>query len=382
MPENVHSLSLSVAGVDFMQFDHDIMGWHTNLPPADGAVKTEFLPDCEGHIISGKIVDVSTGEPLKDGRVFPLLGFVGDQIRLFGGLTNKTSDVQFVTKRIKGVHELATTTFSSSDNKYRIDIQSPFAQHAEKKLPEFVLNQSWEEQLLRRSIGLQVQYAYVIDSMNKVDTTYAHFQWKPDRSYILDEYTRFTTMEEVVIEFIPSLSFRRLNNKRFLSVLLNENNTFSLGNSLVMIDGIPIMDHETVFRYDPLLVYKIDVYKDKFVFGNIHFEGLVFITTYKQDYPTLKTDETTHIFDYEGTQAHRYFYLPSYTDDSVRNNRIPDYRHTLLWMPEVYTNGKPALSVPFSTSDLTGDFQITVEGLTKDGKVIRGVSFFNVGDTK
>ena len=59
-------------------------------------------------------------------------------------------------------------------------------------------------------------------------------------------------------------------------------------------------------------------------------------------------------------------------------NKTPDYRHTLLWMPMLETEGMPALTVPFSTSSLTGDFQVTVEGITKDGKIIKGVSFFNV----
>jgi len=225
---------------------------------------------------------------------------------------------------------------------------------------------------------MQAQYAYTADSMSRVDTTYSYFQWKPDRSYILDEYTRFTTMEEIVIEFIPALRFRHFDDRSFLSVLLNESSLFSSGNTLVLLDGIPIIDHRVIFKYNPLLINKIDVYKDKFVFGNKHYEGMVFLSTYKQDYPSLVTDEATHIFDYEGTQVHRYFYSPTYTEKSGADSNVPDFRHTLLWMPDVETGGRSSLTVPFSTSDLTGDFQVTVEGLSKDGKVFSGTSFFKV----
>ena len=47
-------------------------------------------------------------------------------------------------------------------------------------------------------------------------------------------------------------------------------------------------------------------------------------------------------------------------------------------MPEVNTDGQSTLTIPFSTSDFTGDFQITIEGLTKDGKAKRSVSNFEV----
>ena len=274
--------------------------------------------------------------------------------------------------------ELAISTVSPLDIKYAVNIESPFALHPEKNMPALELNPEWEEQLLQRSIGMQVQYAYTIDSMSRVDTTYSYFRWKPDRSYILDEYTRFITMEEIVIEFIPALQFKQFNGRRFLSVLMNETSLFSLGSGLVLLDGIPILDHKIIFDYNPLLLYKIDVYKDLFVFGNKRYDGIVFLTTYKNDYAGLVSDENTHIFDYEGTQVNRYFYSPSYEKMSTAESNIPDYRHTLLWMQDIDTGGLSTLSLPFNTSDLTGDFQVTVEGLTKDGKVFQGISSFKV----
>ena len=380
LPENVHSLSVSIAGVDLVRYNEDISLWSDNLKKyADVPAKTDFLPEYEGHIISGKIIDISTNPASTEENILSLLGFVGDQVRLFGGTVKEGGNVSFFTKRITGSREMAVSTSSSFGNKYRINIESPFTSHREMNMPEFVINRQWQEQLLQRSIGMQVMYAYTADSMSRVDTTYSYFRHKPDRSFILEEYTRFNTMEEVVIEFIPPLRFRQYNNKRFLSVLMNENNKFS-SNSMVLLDGIPIMENDIIFNYNPLLVYKIDVYKDKFVFGNNHFEGMVFLTTYQHDYPGLVLDESTQIFDYEGTQVRRYFYSPSYTENTATGKKMPDYRHTLLWMPEVEIGAKSSLSMPFCTSSLTGDFQVTVEGITKDGKVIRGVSFFSVKD--
>ena len=382
LPENIHSMSISVTGKDLVTSNDNILKWHNQLPEhANTQLKNDFLPEYEGHIVQGNIIDAVTNLAPAGTNTFSLLGFVGNQIRVSGGLIDKDYNVQYIMGNIAGVKEFAIANITQSDNNYRVNIQSPFVSHSEKTLPEFKLNPAWEEQLLQRSVGLQVLYSFFTDSMSRVDTTYAYFQWKPNRPYVLDEYTRFTTMEEVVIEYIPPLRFRHFNNRSFLSVLmLGSNNVFSSGNTLVLLDGVPILDHGLIYKYNPLSIHRIDIYQENYVFGNRLYEGIVSFTTYKNNYPGLVLDESTRLYDYEGTLSHRYFYAPVHSEESGIDSRIPDYRHTLLWMPEVKTNGQPTLSIPFSTSDLTGDFQITIEGITKDGKIVRGTSFFDVKD--
>lgn len=379
LPDHVHSLSLSVAGIDFLPDNHTIGSWHKELPAYPKVpLQTDFLPEYEGHIIRGNIIDAQTNEPSAEAGLFPVVSFVDDQIRLFGGMV-KGTDVYFFTRHVRGMRELAATVYTTSGHPYKVNIQSPFASHEKETLPPLKPNSAWEAPLIQRSVGLQVLYAYTSDSLNKTDTTYAHLRWRPDRSYKLDEYTRFPTMDEVVTECIPLLRFRRIDDKRYVSVL-DEKNTFSSGNSLVLVDGVPVVDHEIVFRYDPLSVRQIDVYRDKFVFGNKYFDGMVFFSTYTKDYAGLKPDAFTLFYDYEGTLPHCHFYAPSHAGKSKPDSRIPDYRHTLLWIPELNAQGQTRISVPFDTSEITGEFQVKVEGLTKDGKAICGVVYFTVGE--
>ncbi len=107
---------------------------------------------------------------------------------------------------------------------------------------------------------------------------------------------------------------------------------------------------------------------------------MVFFSTYTKDYAGLKPDAFTLFYDYEGTLPHCHFYAPSYAGESKPDSRIPDYRHTLLWIPELNAQGQTRISVPFDTSEITGEFQVKVEGLTKDGKAICGVVYFTVGE--
>ena len=380
LPENVYSLSVAISGKDITANTESIVDWHNKLSSfPDLQLKNDFLPEYEGHIITGTIVDVSTNLPPTEKDINSLLGFVGEQVRVFGGKIDEDYNVQYFTNRITGAKEFSVANIVSSDKKIVTNIQSPFVTHSGKKLPDFILNPAWEPQILKRSVGLQVLYAFFADSMSSFDTTYPYFQWKPSRTYILDEYTRFNKMEEIITEFIHEFIIRQFNNKKYISVLVDENSKYSSGNVIILLDGIPIIDHEILLKYNPLLINKIDFYKEKIVFGGKRFEGMVYITTYKHNYPDLNLNETAHIFDYEGTQLHRFFYYPSYVEKFYTESKNLDYRHTLLWAPEIELDGKNEVSIPFSTSDLTGDYQVTVEGLTKDGKVIRGTSLFKVG---
>lgn len=377
LPVNVHSLGISVAGKEkYSEMScFDITNWKKGLSMETAKdFITQISPEYEGHIVNGKLISLEGNQFINPNHVFPLISFPGNQIRLFSADIDKDANVSFYTTDIGGVEEAVTSIYNISNaEKYRIDIQSPFFQHEERALPSIVMNPQWRGDLLERSIGLQIFHTYMLDSLNLFEPSKNFFRWSPTRSYLLDEYTRFTTMEEVIIEFVLGVRFRKINNQRFLSVINEENTAYATGNTLALLDGIPIVDHEFIFQYDPLLVERIDLYKGQYTFGNNLFEGIIHFTTYNNNYPGLRTDESTQIFDYKGTQLNRQFYVPS-----IENRNIPDYRHTLLWEPDIRPLGSESIKVPFVTSDLKGDFQIHVEGITTDGQVISGAATFRV----
>ena len=46
---------------------------------------------------------------------------------------------------------------------------------------------------------------------------------------------------------------------------------------LVLVDGIPVSEHETIYAYDPNLVREITIYTDKYAFGPIYYNGILFL---------------------------------------------------------------------------------------------------------
>ena len=381
LPDDLYTLSVSVVGRDYTSAfpQEGITRWQNDLQKIpQHAVSDNYLPEYEGHIITGKLTDEETGRPVDDDRIAPFVAFSGDNIRVFGGQADADGNLLFITGQIAGGKELISSYRNSVGRNLKVDIDSPFAgMQSGRLLPAFNTAAVDKDRLLLQSVALQVLYSCMNDSLNRFEGSAPYFRFSPDRTYLLDEYTRFGTMAEVITEIVVSARFDQINGRRALSVW-KKNAGWSLGNTLVLLDGIPVFDHDIIYRYNPSLVTKIDVYFDRYVFGGQGFNGIVAFSTAKNNYPDLDPGRSIRFFPYEGTQQRRLFYAPAYKTAAQRESRLPDYRQTLYWDPDVQTEGRTSLSLPFYTSDIEGEYRILAEGLTRDGKAVHAVSTIKV----
>ena len=382
LPEDIHTLSVSIAGKAPVAVDGNvnIRQWEKQVPVASSKSLNKYIPEYEGHIINGKIIPVQTSPNTTGEILMPLLSFPGENLYLFEGQKDNLNNVSFYTANTAGIKEMSTIAYNLTDNIYRIDLQSPFVeQHAKKQLPALRVDSTHFDGLLKRTVALQALYSYTKDSVVQNLGGDVRFRLKPTQTYVLDEYTRFVVMGELMIEFVSELRFRRNDRqKRELLMVKREGEVAVLVKPLVVLDGIPIIDHDFIYRYNPLLVERINIYAGEYIFSGMKFDGIVEFLTYERNYSSLSTNQSTQIMNYAGTQAPRRLYAPDYSSETKRQSRLPDYRHTLLWEPMLQTKGQSTLEVPFYTSDFAGEFLVTVEGLTKEGKIISGTASFEV----
>ena len=385
LPDNVHSLAVSIAGEEFIPVpdeEETITSWQQRLSAIETKnFQLDLLPEYEGPILSGQLVDAQTGVP-KNNILGIILGVSDDVLRVSGGEVNKEGQVRFHLGPVSNRRRLGIAFLSAQEERYYVKWQSPFAAHTTGSLPIFALNPAWEAQLVQRSVGVQVMYSFLLDSLiYQAKVSGPHIRWKPDYSYILDEYTRFDRMNVMFTEFIPSLVFRMVGGQRELYVRTADHSIPS-GKSLLLLDGIPVTDADFLFNLNTRLLKRVDVYRGRFFFAGHVFEGIGSFISVDNNAPGLRSGSFLQLEDYEGTQPGYRFYAPSYQGDHspYERRRIPDYRHTLLWNPDVQTNGQHTIAIPFSTSDITGNYRLVVEGITSDGQPLRGVARFQVNN--
>ena len=145
------------------------------------------------------------------------------------------------------------------------------------------------------------------------------------------------------------------------------------GNTLVLLDGVAIMDHELLLAYDPHLVKYVEVFVEDFAFGNQLYNGILSIKTPNRKLSGFTLPSTSVMCEYEGVQAPTDYLMPSAGKDIQAN--LPDFRHTLYWNPNVTVQNN---LLECRTSDMCGTYIIKVAGRTSVGKMIQGQTSFKV----
>ena len=337
-----------------------------------------YLPEYNGHLVSGKVINTLTNAPAAD--VVAYLGVPGKRVQLFSSRSDSSGRVIFNTKDLYGPGEIVVQSNTEHDSTYRIDIMSPFSeQYSKTPLPPFSLKQVLQPAVENASIGMQVLNLYSGNSIKKyaeavVDSN--GFYGKPYRSYKLDDYTRFTTMEEVLREYIHELYVVK-SDKRFHIKIISEKG-FLDGDPLVLLDGVPVFNMDKVVALDPLKIKKLDVVRDRYFWGPTSFEGILSYTTYKGDLGGLDLDPHAVVLDYEGLQLQRVFYSPVYGTEAEVASRLPDFRNLLYWAPFVKSSSQGNTQFSFYTGDQPGKYIGIIQGLTADGTAGGHVFNFDV----
>jgi hypothetical protein len=338
----------------------------------------QYLPEVYGHIITGKIVPLRAGLPLKEIAAYLTVPGVITQFQT--AITDSIGNIKFDMKNLYSDGDMIVQTNNEKDSGYRFEIDTPFMNiYSAKKMADFSYTNA-NDAVLKRYISTQVQNAYLYSQLNGSaplpDTT--AFYSRPNASYLLDNYVRFTTLEEVFREYVMEVNVRKPGGKFSLPVMNAGGQAYFLTQPLVLLDGLPVFNIDKIMSYDPLKIRKLDVLTSKYFLRDNSFTGIINLTTYKGDLDGFEIDPRATIINYEGLQLQREFYSPVYATSAQQQSRMPDFRSLLFWSPELKTDLKGNLQTSFYTSDVKGKYAIVIEGLSIDGRLGEQTIYFDV----
>ena len=329
-----------------------------------------YLPEVEGPVVTGRVFEKSTGLPANNITTF--LSAPGINFQFASAQSNQNGELVFNPGKFYGSNQFIAQTNSLTDSNYRVDINNPFADkfssHASAPLS---LTPNWRQQLQSRSISSQVENVYLKEAKQQfsfpVDADTSHFYGRPDQAYYLDDYTRFTTMEEVMREFVKEVRVRRLSDNYNFKVRRPNSLTYFDSDPLVLLDGVPVFNINKIMAMDPLKIKKLDIVTHKYYIGSYITDGIISYSTYDGDLGGYPLDPNGLVVEYEGLQREREFYSPAYDTPEKLSSRIPDFRNVLYWLPTLKTNETGHQKVSFYTSDLPGKYAVMVQGITPGG---------------
>jgi hypothetical protein len=331
----------------------------------------EYLPEYEGHIVTARITDKKTAQPAPN--ILAYLSSPGKNFKFAIARSNDAGIAHFNVPDFIGGDAVILQTNQMEDSNYRIDIINPFSEKYTAASPApLSVSENLQGLLVQHSINTQVQNAYYSEKNKQFFASVADtlpFFGRPSNSYLLDDYTRFTTMEEVLREYIPEIAVRKHRDNFVLKVIDDGHLLYFDDNPLVLVDGVPFFNMDTVISFNPLKIKKLDVVTRKYYLGSNAYNGIVSYSTYKNDMEGIPLDPASLVLEYEGMQLQREFYAPVYDTPNDVNARLPDFRELLAWKPDLKTDAATGKTqATFYTSDLPGKYAVVIQGLTPDGK--------------
>lgn len=335
----------------------------TNSQNAKTAIK--ILPELRGELITGSIS--SKNKEIANKIVF--LSIPGKPFAVKSAKTNEAGKFVFILDKNPDNSNCIVQIMDNNRNDYSIELDElPKAETASLNFQhDLNLTMNDSVAIQEQSIANQIENSYFDikkDSLMTEDKTESFFNTF-QKEYLLDDYTRFPTFKETIIEVVTELYFRKNNDDYHLYVRNDKKDLTIYGPPLVLVDGIVIQDTNEFFSYSMANVAKISLINEGYVYGPGLFGGLVSIETKNNDYQTKATGNFIKKTNIQRPLNETKFFIPDYTD-KTKSERIPDYRYQLLWLPQLTLDNNENV-ISFYTSDVTGTFEITLEGFTDQG---------------
>jgi hypothetical protein len=326
-----------------------------------GRKRPLYLPEYRGHLIQGYIKGAITKKPVQNKFVY--LSVAGPNPQTYVSRSNRGGWIGYEVNELNGSSQVIMLP-EDTIGAYDIHLDDPFAEPEIPQLPPLELDSTLREVIERHSIQMQVQHAYA----ERESDQYAHknqFYGEADEVYLLDDYTRFTVMEEVFREYIHGVLVRRHEGKFMLKVIAPQNNSQFHKPPMILLDGIPVFDADKIMAFDPRKIMKIEVVTREFYRGEKTFYGIIHLFTYNGDLAGFVLNPASRIFSYEGVRMGRTVNGPD--SSQPLGETEPDYRTQLYWNGKIKTDQSGRAVLEFPASDIPGKYTVEIQALSKNG---------------
>jgi hypothetical protein len=363
-------LSMSVRRVDTLEAFADSLLAGMDL--ATGTISNTTLSSREGQFLKARVFPVNSTSPAANVRVF--VSVIGTEAKIAEAVSNENGELIFLLPLLYADAQLVFMPVQTGNTVYRVEFNpDALEQVPGVQVPRVVLPDRLAGPIRNRVIEAQAQAGFRPEEktmlvINNPDTT--DFYGRPDKRYMLDNYTRFPNMEEIITEFVTEVRIRKNKEMTELQVVNAPYKKFFEEPALVLIDGIPVTDIRKLLDLDPLKLQSIDIISHRFFMGNHSYPGIIQYKSYQGNLGGYTLPVDAAVYSFEGAQLQKEYLSPDYSASS--DNRIPDFRNLLYWNPGIQTDKNGKMRVDFYSGDLDGHYKIILNGVSETGKALNG----------
>ena len=357
----------------------------------------DYLPEIRGVSVSGSVVMAGNQLPLQttpqttpqtpspspNTRVH--FSMLGEEPEYFGALTDEMGRFMVTLPDRTGTRELFVAAESSvlgpsaggpsvqAGHSIRID-QDFTTDPLPFSIAPFELSAAQRESATRMVMNMQLSVAFQsepAESRKEEKKAKVPFYGIPVLTIHMEEYVSLPTMTEVFENLIPLVYVKYRKGEPSLKIE-SQNTMISHYPPLILLDRIPVFDHQAVLSVDPSKILKIEVINEVYVRGSLLYGGVIVLTSKAGDMASIDLPEGSYFFDY------RVYHQPGRYEPEPGTGRTPDSRNTLVWMDSIRLDQQEKEILQFPASSRQGEYLILVRGVSPRNEIVFGTDRFEV----
>lgn len=337
-----------------------------------------YIPEMYGISISGKIIDKNNKTPVSSEKVN--LSVLSKNFNYFDTQTDMNGSFIFSLPAMCDNKEIYIGCENINQLPVEILIDNDFSSKS-VSFNDLSFQLSGNEIKFAEEImfNMQVNKAYNNSKINYIcnDTAEIPFYGSPSNTIYIKDYIELPTLGEIFFELVPDVLLLKKKGKPYLQVEGKIKNYpgFAIYKPLIFLDKIPVYNVEDILKLSPAKISHIEVINEIYVKGEYIYGGIISIFSLKGDLAGIKLPENSIIINFNGFIPQFNYNWP---EEYNRKENIPEYRNCLYWNPDFIGQSGSIEKIRFFTSDVKGEYQILIRGISGDGKIIEGKANFMV----
>ena len=238
---------------------------------------------------------------------------------------------------------------------------------------KFKIDPSMKDAILERSIYNQIENAYfnvksrgTVQPLDSISPFYGNLEL----IYNLNDYTRFSTVRETLVEIVSNVWAKKMKNDEYIFQMRPYEHYTGFFTPWVIVDGVLFQNHDDIMNFSSKKIKKIGLLRDKYILGGQTIEGVIVFETIDGDFYKKQKNSFIEKIKIVNPLLRKKYSNQVYTKKNRTDlERVPDFREQLLWEPNI-TFDQNEMSFDFFTSDNIGVYEICLKGFNITGKPI------------
>ncbi len=325
--------------------------------------------EMDGLVVSGRVLVKNTKQP--PGKALVFLSIVNDSTYLDYSVADGKGYFSFFIKNAQGSGEIILKAVSEEHEEMVIQLeQSPIAVNdfyervlvpldfRHIKFIEKSANGAWLSKIFAPAHFNRPPGFYMPSRYNQA------FYGEPYKVVDPDEYYDLDDFQQIARELLPGVRYRVKNNEVSLRLLQFSKGIYFEDEPFRLINGVPVFNNRLLSSLGTDDINYIEYVTEDRLFGDLRFPGILAVYLKEPYYIQTRQPDVLSAGIYLLQTDKGY----NYNNPEIHVRNIPDFR-TVYFRQRVKTNSNQ--QIEFYLSDVKGKVEISVEGITSEGKIFK-----------